>query len=106
MGYEELLKRIREARKRKGISLRKMGEALGVSGQQISFFETGHTPLKMKDYFSICEVLKISPRELLDGTVPKGEYRNVIEKLYNLSERDFRIIKDLIVLMELEKEDL
>ena len=106
MEYEELLKRLRETRKKKGISLRKMGEALGVSGQQISFFERGHTALKVKDYLLICDVLKISPRELLDGNVPQGEYQSVAEKLHTLSERDFRIIKDLILLMEMNSEDL
>ena len=79
---------------------------MGVSGQQISFFENGHTALKLKDYLLICEHLKISPRELLDGNVPQGEYRSVVEKLNSLSERDFRIIKDLILLMEMNSEDL
>ena len=86
--------------------MREVGNAIGITGQQVSVIERGITELKMKDYFLICDVLKISPRELIDGDIPRGEYQTVVEKLRNLNERDFRIIRDLIMLMELPKEEL
>ncbi|MBR1974664.1 MAG: helix-turn-helix transcriptional regulator [Clostridia bacterium] len=106
MDYNFFLQELRKTRKRKGISLREVGNAIGITGQQVSVIERGITELKMKDYFLICDVLKISPRELIDGDIPRGEYQTVVEKLRNLNERDFRIIRDLIMLMELPKEEL
>ena len=106
MDYEKFLKELRKIRKRKGVSLRVVGNALGVTGQQVSAIERGITELKMRDYFLICDILKISPRALIEGDIPKGEYLKVVERLNNLNERDFRIIRDLIMLMELSADDL
>ena len=106
MKYEVFLQELRQAREKRGISLREMGFAMGVSAQKISLLETGYSPLKMRDYFMMCDIMKMSPRELIDGDIPKGEYRTVAEKLRNLSERDFRIVKDLIILMESSPDDL
>ncbi len=106
MEYERFLKKLKEERKRKGISLRELGEKLGVTGQFISMWENNRTSLKMKDYFFICNILEISPIDLLKDETTKKEYQNIAEKLKNLSERDLRIIKDLIMLMELSTEDL
>ena len=46
MTTEIVLKRIREERIRKGISLRVMAEMLSVSGQYLSMIERGMSPLK------------------------------------------------------------
>ncbi len=106
MKYEAFLQELRQAREKRGISLREMGFAMGLSAQKISLLETGYSPLKMRDYFMMCDIMKMSPRELIDGEIPQGEYRSVGERLRNLPERDFRIIKDLIMLMELKNDDL
>ena len=106
MEYQVLLQRLKKVRKSKGISQRKMAEELGVSAQQVSLLERGVAVLKMEDYLSMCKILKISPKELMNGEVSQEEYHNVAEKLWGLSERDFRIVKDLIILMGLSIEDL
>ncbi|MBP3433977.1 MAG: helix-turn-helix transcriptional regulator [Clostridia bacterium] len=106
MTYEILLQRLQKARKENRLSLRDMGKAIGKSGQQVCFLEKGKTPLKVQDYLLICEILKISPWELMKEETFRKERRTVSDRIQNLSERDFRIIKDLIMLMELKEEDL
>lgn len=106
MEYERFLKKLKEERKRKGISLRKLGEELGVTGQIISMWENNRASLKIKDYFSVCKILEISPIDLLEDETIKKERQCVSERLKNLSERDLKILKDLIMLMELSTEDL
>ena len=106
MEYEDFLKALRWERKQKGMSLQEMSKALGISLGKLSAFERGRTPLKVKDYLDICGVLQISPVELMGGTNLSAEQHYVADKIKNLSERDFRIIKDLIILMESQIEDL
>ena len=65
MTNEEVLKRIREERRQRGISLRTLGELLGVSGQYVSMVERGKAPLKMEDYLKICEIFDISVIKIL-----------------------------------------
>ena len=106
MNYEEFLKKLRDTRIAKNVSYKEIGGAIGVTPQTIYAMEKGKTSLRMKDYFVICELLNIPPRELFDTTLPKGEYRSIAERLSNLSKRDSLIIRDLIMLMEISEEDL
>ena len=103
MDYEQLLRQLKKIRQQKGISLRRLGEKLGVSGQYLSMVERGKVPLKVKDFFLLCSVLEVSPKDVI---VEKKEYQTVAERMQTLPERDFKIIKDLLLLMELSKEDL
>lgn len=106
MNYDEFLQDLRALRRSKGISQKEMGKKIGITGQMVSAIERGVIELKIRDYITMCEVLRISPKDLFDGDFSKGEYRGVEVRLSNLSERDFRIIKDLMMLMELSKNDL
>lgn len=94
---EELLKKIKALRKQQGLSLRDFGTCLGVSGQYVSMIERGKAPLKMDDYFKICEVLNISPAKLL--IEDNQECETLVEKIYALSERDFRLVATMVELM-------
>ena len=100
MTSESVLKRIREERIKQGISLRALGEQLGVSGQYLSMMERGITPLKMDDYLKICQILKVSPATILarEGDIKKREI--LAGKICALSERDFSIIRNIIQLMQ------
>lgn len=100
MTSESILKRIREERIKQRISLRALGERLGVSGQYLSMMERGITPLKMEDYLKICQILKVSPATILakGGDIKKREI--LAEKIYSLSERDFSIVRNIIELMQ------
>lgn len=106
MNYSKFLQEIRTLRRSRGFSQKEMGERIGITGQMVSAIERGAIELKVRDYIAMCEVLKISPKDLFDGEVSRGECQGVEERLNNLSERDFRIIKDLLMLMELSKNDL
>ena len=105
MDYQIFLKKLKNLRKMKGISMREMGEALGVTRGQICNLENGSSALKVEDYFKICDVLEISPCTLLSNSTQR-EADYVFGRLSLLAERDFRIVKDLIMLMELPQQDL
>ena len=100
MTNEEVLKRIREERRQRGISLRTLGELLGVSGQYVSMVERGKAPLKMEDYLKICEIFDISGIKILMQEAEKEECTTLAEKIYALSERDVKILTNMIELMQ------
>ena len=100
MTNEELLRRIREERQKQGISLRDLGKLLGVSGQYISMIERGKAPLKMEDFFKICEAFHISFVEILIEEADKIACKTLAEKIYALSERDIKILTNMIEMMQ------
>ena len=100
MTNEEVLKRIREERRQRGISLRTLGELLGVSGQYVSMVERGKAPLKVEDYLKICEIFDISVIKILMQEAEKEECTTLVEKIYALSERDVKILMNMIELMQ------
>lgn len=100
MDYELFLKELISARKSKGITLQKMGQALGISGQYVGYIEKGKSPLKIKDYFTMCEVLGISPAKLL---YTKNE-NQAHHDFSNLSDRELAIIRHLVAVIELSRE--
>ena len=51
MDYEQLLKKLKKIRLQKSISLRSLGEKLGVSGQYLSMIERGESSFKGKRFF-------------------------------------------------------
>ena len=106
MTYLEFLQKLKETRKKNGFSQRQLATAMHKSAQYISFVENNKTPLKVEDYLLFCDILKIHPSSLFDGVIPQGEFRFLEKKLANLSQRDFRLLKDIITLMELNEEDL
>ncbi len=107
MEYERFLEKIRQLRVEKRISCKKMGEALGISYAQYANIENGKSRLKVEDLFTVCKVLEVQPKFLFDdGSIKLKEYYAIIEGLKKLRNRDFRIIKDLIMLMSLNSDDL
>ena len=85
MDYNIFLTKLKNARKAKKISMREIGETLGVKRGQICNIEKGRTPLRVEDYFKICERLEISPCALmLESSQKETEY--VFEKLSLLSK--------------------
>jgi transcriptional regulator with XRE-family HTH domain len=100
MTSEGLLKIIRKERIRQGVSLRELGKKIGVSGQYLSMIERGRSPLKMNDYYKICQALNVSPASMLMKEEDKKERESFAEKLYALSQRDFYIVMKIIELMQ------
>ena len=100
MVYVSLLQKIKEIRKRQGLSLQDLGEKLGVSGQYVSMIERGKAPLKMDDYFQICKILGVSAAKLLIDEEGKKASETLAEKIYALSERDFKLLTTMIELLQ------
>lgn len=102
MKYETLLKKLRDERIRQKVSLRKMGSALGITGQQVCAIEKGRTPLKVEYFFSMCDLLHISPRAMFED-LPEEKYICLARRMQNLNQRDYLILCNLITLIELEQ---
>ena len=60
MEYTVFLKKLKEMRKSKGISMREMGEILGLTKGQIWNIENGVTALRVQDYLKICKICSVS----------------------------------------------
>ena len=104
MEYEQILKKLRETRRKKKISGRQVAEVMGKSKQLIVYIEGGKVDLKLKDYLKFCEALEISPCALLDSE--NAAFYKTAEELHNLSNRDFLLIKHMISLMGSSIESL
>ena len=100
MTTELVLKRIREERISRGISLRVMAKKLGVSAPYLSMIERGESPLKMDDYFKICKILEIKPSKILTKREDREARESLAEKIYDLSDRDFSILKNMVEFMK------
>ena len=106
MEYRKLLENLRRTRIEKGLSQADFAKILNKTKQYVYLLEKGLTPLKMEDYFLICKALRISPRELIEGDFVNEEYNTTTKQLEKLSERDFLLMKHLLVLMETPTEYL
>jgi len=100
MDYETILKELKKERMKQRISLREIGKKMGVSGQQIHFFESGHTSLKLKDYLTLCDILGVSPRRFIGGEQTFNEEEQLAERLLNLSKRDMEMVYILLEFLE------
>jgi len=64
---------LRQYRREAGLTLRQIGEAIGVSFVQVQRFESGASPLSVTRLLAICDILNISPAGLLSGTAGRQE---------------------------------
>ncbi|MDM9645595.1 helix-turn-helix transcriptional regulator [Rhizobium sp. S163] len=62
----KLGRRIRMARKTLGLSQTHLGNALGVSFQQIGKYESGKNSMSVSTFLTICRTLRLKPSSLLD----------------------------------------
>ena len=105
MEYEEFLLRLKTARKQKKLSVREVAEKLELSPSMLTKLEQGSTPLRVKDYFHLCRLYEINPQDLFYQAYGL-EMQYITKKIERLSNREFKIIKDLLMLMSLEDEEL
>ena len=114
MKYSELLMRLRAERLTRKISVKKMAEGLGLSACSICNMEKGKTPITLEKYLKMCEIMDVDVCTVFKNnknSPPNTPYREkeleyMKVKMRCLEERDFRILKDLLLLMTTEKEDL
>ncbi|MBQ8352493.1 MAG: helix-turn-helix transcriptional regulator [Clostridia bacterium] len=100
MEYCAILKKLREERVSRKISLYVLANHVGLTAQQLSAIERGLTPLKMSCFLSICEYFSISPSRFLEET-PSESAISLAKKLERLQARDYLLIANLITLMSL-----
>ncbi|MBE7100102.1 MAG: helix-turn-helix transcriptional regulator [Clostridiales bacterium] len=100
MTYESFLKKLKEIRIRKDVSAEELSSHLGKTRQQYYMIESGRCPLRMRDYFLLCEKLGVSLTELLYSEEENTSFALLNEAMARLSVRDAQIIKSLIILME------
>ena len=105
MTYEEVLNKIITARKEAKISQKRMSERLGRSAEYVYLMENQKVPLRMQDYLGICELLQISPAEMLKEEGKSKEQESFHEQVSELSERDRHILKGILLLLRLHNEN-
>ena len=60
-------KRIKEARKKKGLTQEQLVEKLGVSIAYLSKIETGKIHINLERLSQICQILEVSEGKILNG---------------------------------------
>ena len=83
--------RIRETRKKTGLSQRAMAEKLGVGHNCYANFERGDTRLFNRCLYRLAEYLEVSPEEILFGPRPDPE---MLEDLAALEEFKRQIVQE------------
>lgn len=108
MSNEALLKemglRISQKRKAALLTQEQVAEKMSVSVQMISNLELGKKAIRPENLIKLCEVLKVSSDYILTGKRMTNDAENMCEKIASLSERDQRIIAQLVELC-LSEED-
>ena len=108
MNLKKIGKFIAEMRKAKGLTQEELAEKLEVNNRTISRWENGKNMPDISLYKPLCEILKISIEELVNGEkTDKGNVNYSIEKAIintmNSSEKDksrmSKIIKILSILI-------
>ena len=96
MEYQLILEKLKQERIKQGLSLRKLGEHLHLSGQQIYHIEKEKSALKLKDFLEICNLLKIPPQDFFVPSCLDREREIMCEKLYHLPDEQFQLLAMLI----------
>ena len=66
---EKIGKRIRAARKRKGLTQEQLGEKIDTVAPHISNIENGKKPFSLELLIDLCNALEVTPTELLDDAL-------------------------------------
>ena len=106
MTYESFLKNLTRAREQRGFSNRKLGEKAGFAIGHLWRIEKGMAGLTIEKFLRICNILEIEPSKFFEEDQDFGEYTITLDRLKSLSRRDYRLIKDLVMLMSLDEQDL
>lgn len=71
--------RIKFIRLERGLSQEKLGDALGLTFQQIQKYEKGTNAVASSRIPLLCHVLKITPNDLFDGVDFNTETREIVD---------------------------
>ena len=102
--------RIFKILKEKNMSQNAFAKKVGLSGSTISDWKTKKTNPSAEKIMSICEVLGVTPEQLLTGKGIDEDYEecktNRVKDEVELSKRDIRIIEDFHGLKDAQKKRL
>ena len=93
---KEIGKRIRNARKAKGLTQEQLSEMIDMSTNNLSYLECGHTGLSVPALIAICECLEVSSDYILFGTKSKTGNSPVISLFSELSEEQQIVAEQLV----------
>ena len=85
--------RLKKLRTSQGLTLRQVGDYLGISYQQVQNYESGEARITLDRLTKLAELFKISLDTLVFGEEEKDEASSLIEKLPRFKGRRFQITK-------------
>lgn len=85
--------RLKKLRMSQGLTLRQVGDHLGVSYQQVQNYESGEARITLDRLTKLAELFKVSLDTLVFGEEEKDEASSLIEKLPRFKGRRFQITK-------------
>ena len=95
---------IAEKRKEQGLTQAQLAEALGITDRAVSKWETGRSLPDASIMLELCELLKITVNDLLNGEVVSVEKynaameKNLLEMVRQKEEKDRQLLKIEVVL--------
>lgn len=99
MDYLNLGKRIKDIRKKKGVTQEKLAEMTGLSSAHISNIETAHTKVSLSALVAIANALKVSLDEIVCDSLENsvGIYsNNISDNLSDCTVKEARIINETV----------
>ena len=97
MNCKFVAQRVTQLRMKKGISEQKMSFELGHSGNYIQLISSGKMVPSLKEFFSICKFLEVSPSLFFQENIENPLIKQkAIDSIENISEEDLQILLPLI----------
>ena len=102
MGYELIGKRVKKARKDKGITQEKFAEELGVSVSFVSQVETGEKKFNLARISEVSKILEKPISYFVDGYEGKSEddLQEVIRLLKGMNDKQLKLSIEVIRAIE------
>lgn len=92
----EMGDRISKRRKYLKLTQEQLAETVGVSTQMISNLELGKKAIRPENLIKICTALGVSADYLLIGVESENPYKDIAEKLPDLSKEELKIVREII----------
>lgn len=88
--------RIVERRKELKLTQEQIAERMNVSDQMISNIERGNKAIRIDNLIKLCDILKTSTDYILTGKRTNNDFDNIVDKISNLTETDYKMIEMLV----------
>lgn len=88
--------RIVERRKELKLTQEQIAERMNVSVQMISNIERGNKAIRIDNLIKLCDILKTSTDYILTGKRTNNDFDNIVDKISNLTETDYKMIEMLV----------